>query len=307
MPENHTDIDKKARIIRRLPQKLQPYGYLARLDRPIGTWLLFIPCLWGIALALPNQPQLYHSLDLWVFCLLFALGATVMRGAGCCWNDIADRDFDGKVVRTQSRPIPSGAISVRQALIFLLLLCLVGLIILLQFNLPTIYLGAASLFLVVVYPFMKRLTWWPQAWLGLTFNYGILVGWSALEAGLSLPVFWLYGAGIFWTLGYDTIYAHQDKEDDALIGVKSSARLLGKATKVWLVGFYGLTLILIAFAASDLAWFFWAGYGVGACHLLWQINSLDIHDPANCLKRFQSNRDFGLIIALALFLGGYFS
>ena len=200
MPENHTDIDKKAFIIRLLPQKFQPFGYLARLDRPVGTWLLYIPCLWGLALALPSHPQLYHRLDLWVFCLLFALGALVMRGAGCCWNDITDRDFDRQVVRTQSRPIASGAVSVTQAVIFLLLLVCVGLLILLQFNLPTILLGVASLFLVIVYPFMKRLTWWPQAWLGLTFNYGILLGWSAVQAGLDLPVFGFTGQGYFGPL-----------------------------------------------------------------------------------------------------------
>ncbi len=281
-----------------MPAPAQPYLRLARADRPIGTWLLFIPCLWGLAFAAANgfaRPQL-----LW-FAALMGLGALVMRGAGCAYNDIVDKDFDGKVERTALRPIPSGQISVRRAWAFLGALCVVGLIVLLQFNRFTILVGVSSLALVAAYPFMKRITYWPQAWLGLTFNWGALVGYAAGAGELATPAFAIYGAGVFWTLGYDTIYAHQDKEDDALIGVKSTALKFGAATKPWLAAFYVLTLA----GFSVAGWLIQAGpiyylaLAPAGVHFIWQIKTLDADDAHNCLKRFKSNRDAGLLLLLA--------
>ena len=276
------------------PGALRPYLKLARIDRPIGTWLLLFPCWWGLALASVSG-GIWP--DLWL-AALFAAGAVVMRGAGCTFNDIADRDYDAKVARTAERPIPSGQVTARQAALFMVLLLATGLAVLLQFNRFTIGLGAASLLLVFSYPFMKRITYWPQAWLGLTFNWGALVGWSAVTGGLDWPALLLYAGGVAWTLGYDTIYAHQDKEDDALIGVKSTALKFGARTKPWLVAFYGLTLALFLAAglASDLAWPFLAGLAAVALQFAWQVQTLDIDDPANCIRRFQSNRFVGWLL-----------
>lgn len=229
---------------------MRPYARLARLDRPIGIWLLMFPCWWGTALASPTFPSPW-------FLILFALGATVMRAAGCVMNDIADRDFDARVARTANRPIASGVISVRQALAFMAALSLVGLLVVMQFNPFTVLLAAASLILVALYPFAKRVTDWPQAVLGLTFNWGALVGWSAVTGGLDLPALLLYAAGFFWTLGYDTIYAHQDKADDAVIGVRSTALRFGNRTRLWLTGFYSVATLLLAAAggsAGGLGW-----------------------------------------------------
>ena len=230
--------------------------------------------------------------------ILFTIGAIVMRGAGCAYNDIIDRDFDASVARTATRPVASGQISLRAAWAFVAGLSLVGLIILLQFNLFTIGIGVAALGLVAVYPFMKRVTYWPQAWLGLTFNWGALMGWSAVYGSLSTAPIALYIGGVFWTLGYDTIYAHQDREDDALIGVKSSALRLGRRTRPWLAAFYAAALILYALAARA------AGFGPAAFvglagagwHFAWQIRNLDIDDAENCLHIFRSNRELGLIV-----------
>lgn len=269
-----------------------------RADRPVGTWLLFIPCLWGLALAsletgAPVTP---------VMVALFGLGAFVMRGAGCAYNDIVDRDFDAKVSRTALRPIPSGQISVRNAWIFLIVLSLIGLAVLLQFNRLTILLGIGSLGLVATYPFMKRVTWWPQAFLGLTFNWGVLMGAAAAAGAVSPAALCLYGAGIAWTLGYDTIYAHQDKEDDALIGVKSSALRLGPATRPALAFFYAATLVLVAAAGAftGVHFFFYAALLPAAAHFAWQWRRLDIDDAALCLKLFKSNRDAGLLLLAAI-------
>ncbi len=282
------------------PAALRPYLKLARIDRPIGTWLLLFPCWWSLALA---SVALGRWPDLWL-AALFAVGAVVMRGAGCTFNDIADRDYDARVARTAQRPIPSGQVTARRAGIFLLILLALGLAVLLQFNRFTIGLGMASLVLVFSYPFMKRITYWPQAWLGLTFNWGALVGWSAVTGSLDWPALLLYAGGVAWTLGYDTIYAHQDKEDDALIGVKSSAIKLGAQTRPWLLAFYGLTLafFLAAGLAAGLAWPFLAGLLAVALHFAWQVATLDIDDPANCLERFRSNRFVGWLL-LAGFLG----
>src|SRR5271155_5388705 len=227
-----SDIHQGDWVERRVPVRLRPYARLARLDRPIGTWLLLFPGWWGIALASRRWPDP-------LLLLLFAIGAVAMRGAGCTLNDIADRDYDGQVARTRLRPLPSGAVSVRQAVIFLLLQLMIGAAVLFSLNRITILLGAAVLGLIGTYPFMKRITYWPQVFLGLNFNWGALMGWTAVTGALGWPPLLLYIGGVFWTLGYDTIYAHQDKEDDIRIGVKSSAIALGEHTRPWLFAFYG--------------------------------------------------------------------
>ncbi|MEM7022695.1 MAG: 4-hydroxybenzoate octaprenyltransferase [Pseudomonadota bacterium] len=280
-----------------LPAWLRPYGVLARWDRPIGSWLLLWPCWWGVVLASPLP-------DPWLM-VLFAIGAIAMRGAGCVINDLIDRDLDAKVERTRHRPLASGQLGVPQALAFLAIQLLIGLLVLHSFNGFTVALGFAVMPLVLIYPLMKRITWWPQAYLGLTFNWGALVGWSAVTGSLSMPAILLYAAGFFWTLGYDTIYAHQDKADDALIGIKSSARKLGGATIPWLWGFYGVTLALLVLAGllNGAGPWFIAGLVLAALHFTWQIRTVDIDDPASCLRRFRSNRELGLLVFLAILAG----
>ncbi len=294
-----SDIATDDWVERFAPRGMRPYCRLARLDRPIGTWLLLWPCCWGIALAGARawpDPRLLA---------LFAVGALVMRAAGCVVNDIADRDFDARVTRTANRPLASGALRPLQAWLFLAALLAVGLIILLRLNPAAIALGVAALPLVGLYPFMKRITWWPQAWLGLTFNWGALLGWTAAAGGLAWPAVALYGAGIVWTLGYDTIYAHQDKQDDALIGVKSSARLLGAATRPWLFAFYGAGLALLALSGAlvDLSWPFYLGLAAAGAQLAWQAATVDIDDAADCLAKFKSNGLFGAMIFAAIVAG----
>lgn len=283
-------------IDRWVPSALRPYLRLMRLDRPIGTWLLLFPCWWSAALAAEGWP------DPLLFAL-FAIGAVVMRGAGCTINDIADHRFDAQVKRTMGRPIPSGAVSVGQASAFLGLQLLLGLLVLVQLNATAILVGAAALLLVFPYPLMKRITYWPQAWLGLTFNWGALVGWAAVTGGIGLPALLLYAAGVLWTLGYDTIYAHQDKDDDVLIGVKSTALRLGAATPAWLAGFYGGAIALMAAAgwAAGVAWPFYPLLAMAGMQLAWQARCVDIGDGADCLAKFRSNRLFGwLVLAAAL-------
>jgi 4-hydroxybenzoate polyprenyltransferase len=288
-------------VDRFLPPSLQPYAKLARLDRPIGWWLLLVPCWWGLALGQiaggGGVPNLWYA-------VLFLTGAIVMRGAGCTLNDIADRDFDAKVARTRLRPIPSGQIGVKAALAFLVVQCLAGLLILLQFNVFTIFLGAASLIIVAIYPFMKRVTYWPQLFLGLAFNWGALVGWSSVHASLSAAPILLYAGGIFWTLAYDTIYAHQDKEDDALIGVKSTALKFGPASIYWIGFFFAAALISIDTAIWLAGGSFIAHMGIAgaALHAAWQISRLAIDDPGRCWMLFLSNRQFGLVVLAGLFL-----
>lgn len=278
-----------------LPARIRPYARLARLDRPIGTWLLYWPCAWG--LLLPGA-QASAAADL----LLFLVGAAAMRSAGCVWNDIVDRDLDARVARTRSRPIASGAVSVRAALIFTVLLCLIGLAVLLTLPRIAQLVALAAILLVAAYPFMKRVTWWPQAWLGLTFNWGALVGYAATTQGLSLPAFLLYAAGIFWTLGYDTIYALQDLEDDALAGIKSSARRLGGSVRTGVAVFYALAAAL---AAAALAGEHGAGFAAAAAlpfalHLLWQTLRLSGTDAPLALRLFKSNAAAGLILAAGI-------
>jgi 4-hydroxybenzoate polyprenyltransferase len=299
--EFRTDIPRGSWVDRWLPAAARPYARLMRLDRPIGTWLLLFPCWWGLALAWPPD-----TVRIVVDILLFAIGALVMRGAGCTYNDIVDRDFDAKVARTALRPIPSGQVSVHAAIVFLAAQLLAGLAILLQFNWFTIWLGVASLALLFTYPLMKRITYWPQAFLGLTFNWGALMGWAAVKGGLDLPAVLLYAGGVAWTLHYDTIYAHQDKEDDALIGVKSTALKFGTSTRAWLSLFAGATVLLfgLAIATANLHWVSWFGLAAVAFHLGWQIKAVDLDDPADCLAKFHANRWIGWALLLGLVFGG---
>ena len=282
------------------PAWTRPYLRLARLDRPIGSWLLLMPCWWSVGLAAIHA---HSQVNLWHL-VLFFVGAFAMRGAGCTWNDIVDRDLDTRVERTRSRPIPAGQVTVAAAAGFLLLQALVGLAVLLQFNRFTIYVGLASLAVVVVYPFMKRITYWPQIVLGLAFSWGALMGWPATFGRLDLPAFLLYAGAISWVIGYETIYAHQDREDDALIGIKSTALLFGERTKTMLALFYALAVALIALAGwrAGGGVVFALGLGAFAAHLAWQIMRLDIHDPVLCLVVFKSNRDAGLILFAGLVL-----
>lgn len=293
----HTDINSKGWLAR-LPASWQPFAVLMRLDRPIGTWLLLLPGWWTIALGSGGWATM-NVHDAWVL-VLFGVGAVVMRGAGCVINDLWDRDFDRAVARTKLRPLASGTVSVKQALGFLALLLLMGLGILVQLPFVAILLGILTLPLIVSYPLMKRVTWWPQFFLGITFNFGALMGWAAVTGVVSLPAVLIYIGGILWTLGYDTIYAHQDKDDDALIGVRSTARKFGAASKTWVAGFYAGAFVLMALG------FLIGGVGLsgvlllaGAAHLVWQVRAWDMNDPASSLRFFKSNRDFGLILLLA--------
>jgi 4-hydroxybenzoate polyprenyltransferase len=287
-------------VDRYAPAVARPYLRLMRADRPIGTWLLLWPCWWSAALAWNAAGERWP--DLWLMAL-FGIGATVMRGAGCVYNDIADREYDAQVARTRTRPIPSGQVSVTAAAVFMVALSFIGLAVLLQFNPFAIGLGIASLGIVALYPFMKRITYWPQFVLGLAFSWGALMGWAAVFGRLDVAPVLLYGAAIAWTIGYDTIYAHQDKEDDALVGLKSTALKFGLATPRWLTLFYGATIVMLGMtgaAAGGISWPYLLGLALASLHLAWQIVTLDIDDAANCLRRFRSNRDFGAIVFLAL-------
>jgi 4-hydroxybenzoate polyprenyltransferase len=288
-------------VERLLPKNAQPYAQLMRLDRPIGWWLLVIPCWWGLLLAQiaggGGMPDLRVA-------VLFLAGAIIMRGAGCTLNDIIDRDIDAQVARTLTRPIPSGRVGVKQAFMFLVLQGLAGLVIVLQFGRYTVVLAMASLVIVAAYPFMKRITHWPQLVLGLAFNWGALVGWSAVHGSLSLPPVALYVGGILWTLAYDTIYAHQDRQDDMLIGVKSTALQFGETTKYWLIGFFGLALLSIDLALwlAGASFIAHMGVALAAAHAVGQITRFRVNDPQLCLQVFKSNRTFGLVITFFLFL-----
>jgi len=287
-------------VDRLAPAWTRPYLRLARLDRPIGSWLLLLPCWWSVGLAAVGARE---GVNLWHL-VLFFVGAFAMRGAGCTWNDIVDRDLDARVERTRSRPIPSGQVTVATATAFLVLQAIVGLAVLLQFNRFTIYVGLASLGVVAVYPFMKRITYWPQIVLGLAFSWGALMGWPATFAQLDPPALLLYAGAISWVIGYDTIYAHQDREDDALIGIKSTALLFRERTKPMLALFYALAVALIALAgfSAGAGLIFALGLLAFALHLAWQIARLDVDDPINCLAVFKSNRDAGLILFAGLVL-----
>lgn len=330
------DAPRQNWVDRSAPERLKPWLKLGRFDRPIGIWLLLIPCWQGIALGwLFADAPLGQVAGLAV---TFTLGAMLMRAAGCAFNDIVDRDIDRKVARTADRPIASGRISVRQAMAFVIGCCLASLLILLTLSATAVFLGLASLVLVAAYPFMKRITWWPQAWLGLTFNWGALMGFAAASGGLGIGEWWfrnveggrtisifhidswwflkdgevtlapllLYLGLVFWTLGYDTIYALQDIEDDAMVGVKSSARRLGGRVKVGVAVFYGLAVVLAALAGASagLGPIFAVGVLAYAGHLAWQVRRLKADDPALALNLFKSNREAGLILLAAIMLGG---
>lgn len=291
-------------VDRSAPLWSRPYLRLARFDRPIGSWLLLMPCWWSAALA-AGVAQDLHQLPWSV--VLFFVGAFVMRGAGCTWNDITDRDLDAKVERTRSRPIPAGQVSVKQAAVFLVLQALVGLVILVQFNGFAIATGIASLLIVAAYPFMKRITYWPQIVLGLAFSWGALMGFAVQFGRLDPAAFLLYAGSISWVIGYDTIYAHQDTEDDALIGIKSTALLFGARTQAALLGFYGLAVLLIgsALLAAGAQWPAWLGLAAFTAHLAWQIMRVDIRDSAQCLRVFKSNRDAGLLLFAGLLVDAW--
>jgi 4-hydroxybenzoate polyprenyltransferase len=283
------------------PQWSRPYLRLSRLDRPIGSWLLLMPCWWSAALAAGMAGSI-GQLPLVI--ALFFVGAFVMRGAGCTWNDITDRDLDALVERTRSRPIPAGQVSVPQAMIFLVLQALIGLAVLVQFNGFAIATGIASLAIVAVYPFMKRITWWPQIVLGLAFSWGALMGFAVTVGRIDATALVLYAGSIAWVIGYDTIYAHQDAEDDALIGIKSTALLFGERTHQALMVFYALSVVLIGVALmlAGARWFAWIGLAAFAAHLIWQIRRLEISDPALCLRIFKSNRNAGLLLFAGLLI-----
>jgi 4-hydroxybenzoate polyprenyltransferase len=298
-------------VYRFLPRGLWPYAQLARWDRPIGWQLLLWPCLWSAALA-SNAAAAAGTFSLGrlvLHCLLFFIGAVAMRGAGCSYNDLVDQDIDMSVARTRSRPLPSGRVNRRQAKIFIALQALVGLVVLLSFNGFTIGLGILSLAIVAIYPFAKRFTDWPQFFLGLAFSWGALMGWAAEFANLSFAAIALYLAAIAWTIGYDTIYAHQDKDDDALIGVRSTARLFGERTKVWLVGLFALTILLsgVAYAMVGVAWPAWIGLVAAAFLFSWQIFTLDINDGVQCLALFKFNHVVGAVLFAGLALALFFA
>ncbi|KAF0675982.1 4-hydroxybenzoate octaprenyltransferase [Profundibacterium mesophilum] len=294
-------------VDRLAPAALRPYLRLSRADRPVGTWLLLLPCWWGLLLASAASGR-FGLYDAWI-AVGCALGAFLMRGAGCTWNDITDRHIDGQVARTRSRPIPSGQVTARRASVWMVLQALLALGILLTFNGAAIALGVLALLPVAVYPFAKRFTWWPQVFLGLAFNWGALLAWTAHDGALGWPAVILYLAGIAWTLFYDTIYAHQDAEDDALIGVKSTARLFGTRSPAWLRSFMVATVLLMSLAiilalipagnALAMALALAAPWAMG-WHMAWQLGRLDIENEGLCLRLFRSNRDAGLLAALFL-------
>ena len=283
------------------PAALAPFLRLARADRPIGFFLLALPCFWSVALAGRSIGEAYP--DPWLL-VLFAAGALVMRAAGCTSNDLVDRDLDAQVARTRGRPLPSGQITPRAAFIFMLVLCLIGLVVLLSFNSTTIWLGLGVIPIVALYPFVKRFSHWPQVVLGLAFNWGALLGWPAVLGRLDWPAVVLYAGAVAWTIGYDTIYAHQDREEDDLIGLKSTALKFGRATKAWLALLYAIAWLAIVAAGimAHAGTAFLLVMMAAAAQLAWQIATLDIDDPENCLERFRSNRDFGAIVLAAILI-----
>ncbi|MCB1532795.1 MAG: 4-hydroxybenzoate octaprenyltransferase [Alphaproteobacteria bacterium] len=297
--KTHTDIKHNSWLVEKSPAALRPYVLLARLDRPIGIWLLLLPGWWTILLASGGFAFMGTG---WRLLWLFALGAVLMRAAGCTINDLWDRNLDKNVERTRLRPLAFGVVNAKSAFVFLFILLLLSLLILLQMNVLTIALGFTSLPLIALYPLMKRITWWPQAFLGLTFNFGALMGWSAVSGSLGWPPVLIYMAGIFWTLGYDTIYAHQDKEDDMMVGIKSTALKFGHASKRWVGGFYAISWALLCagvcvFVGNVLAIAMLLPAGA---HLATQIVRWDSADPMSTLKTFKANRNYGLMVLLGI-------
>ncbi len=301
-PEGASDIPVDGWVDRYMPRWSRPYIRLARYDRPIGTWLLLFPCWWSIGMAIVAGGEWHNA---WLF-VAFGVGALTMRGAGCTYNDIMDRDFDAQVARTANRPLPAGEVTVRQALAFLVLQLFFGLAILLTLNPFAILVGAASLVLVFTYPLMKRVTFWPQFFLGLAFNWGALLGWAVVQGEIEPATLVLYAAGFFWTLGYDTIYAHQDRRDDVGAGVKSSARALGLGSKPWLYTFYVFATVFFAWAGiqGGFSWPYFAGLAAGFLQLVWQVWDVDINDPKDCLAKFKSNRLYSWLFLAGILLSG---
>ena len=302
---NYSDIPKGGWIEKILPKVARPYAILIRLDRAIGTWLLLLPCWWSLALGWQLNPDKITLWELAYLYLVFSVGAIVMRGAGCIVNDLWDRKLDQLVERTANRPIASGMISIPRATVFLLFQLSIGLFVLLQLNETCWLLGISVLLLVFSYPAFKRFTYWPQFILGLTFNWGALMGWVAITGEIDFVCVGLYVTGIFWTLGYDTIYAHQDKTDDEVIGVKSSALALADKTKPFIYITYGLTilgLLLIGWINLFKIPFF-VFCSIAFTQLIWQIYTVNLDEPSDCLKKFKSNRLFGFLITIAIFSG----
>lgn len=300
---NHaSDIPRKDWVEKLLPSHIQPYIRLSRIDRPTGAWLLLFPCWWSVALAIKDWNNITELLNLFI---LFLFGAIIMRAAGCCLNDIFDHKLDANVARTSNRPIAAKLITVKQASIFMISLCGLGLIILLQFNKLTIYFGLASIILVIIYPLTKRFTYWPQLILGFTFNWGALLGWIATAGELQAPAVVLYAAGIFWTLGYDTIYALQDINDDAKVGIKSLALKFQNNIHLFLCFVFTITIILMLMAGYmvNLHWLFYFGIGITAIHAIWQVCTININDPLDCLKKFKSNHVFSWLFLLSIIFG----
>ena len=302
---NLSDIAEKGWVKNLLPKPVQPYALLMRLDRPIGTWLLLLPCWWSLALGWQLNQEKISLLQLGYLYFLFSVGAVLMRGAGCTINDLWDRKLDQLVARTADRPIASGVISVTNAVLFFLLQLTLSLTILLQLNETCWFLGSLVLLLVFSYPAFKRFTYWPQFILGLTFNWGALMGWAAINGQIGISSVILYLAGIFWTLGYDTIYAHQDKEDDALIGVKSSALALKNSTKLFIYIVYTITILGIFLIGwvNGFSISFYLFTLIAFWQLTWQIRTVDLDNPRECLSKFKSNRLFGFLITFAIFMG----
>ena len=296
----NSDIPKNNWVDRIAPIAARPYLRLARIDRPIGTWLLLLPGWWALSIA----PKAGGLPDPFLF-LLFGAGAILMRAAGCIINDLFDRKFDSSVARTANRPLASGDISISHACIFLVVLFTLSLLILVQFNRLSVIIGFLSLVLIIPYPLMKRITYWPQAWLGLTFNWGAILGWTAINNEITISTLLLYSAGFFWTLSYDTIYAHQDKIDDLIIGIKSTARLFGNKSRFYVGLFFFISLLLLFLCGffSNLSWPYYIGLLLAALQAAWQTFTINFDDPKSCLLYFKSNRDFGLIILIAIIFG----
>jgi 4-hydroxybenzoate polyprenyltransferase len=283
------------------PASVLPYLRLARADRPVGFFLLAFPCFWSVALAARSLDEAYPDLRLLV---LFAIGALVMRAAGCTYNDIVDRDIDAQVARTRARPIPSGQVSLQNAILFMVALSLIGFAVLLQFNTFTVWLGLGVLPIVALYPFVKRFSSWPQLVLGLAFNWGALLGWTSVLGRLDWAAVVLYAGAVAWTIGYDTIYAHQDRDEDSVLGLKSTALRFGRTTYAWVAVLYTLAFLAIVAAGimAHAGMAFLVGMTAAAAQLAWQVATLNIADPDNCLRRFRSNRDFGAIVFGAILI-----
>ncbi|HKU98493.1 MAG TPA: 4-hydroxybenzoate octaprenyltransferase [Vineibacter sp.] len=300
----HTDINRTHWTLRLLPVRLRPYGRLARWDRPIGTWLLLFPCWWALAFSAPLSREHGAGTLAWLM-LLFAIGALAMRGAGCTWNDFLDRDVDARVERTRNRPLPAGEATVPQALAWLVVQAAVGAVILFSFSTFAIVVGLASLLVVAVYPLMKRVTSWPQVVLGFAFNWGALLGWAVTQDRIPAASVALYLGGVAWTLVYDTIYAMQDQRDDAIVGVRSTARRFQDHPQTWLTFFAVLTLIGFGLAGwlTGIGVPYYIGLAAVAAHLAWQVATMKPHDPADCLHKFRANRFIGWLLLVGIIAG----